>query len=135
MAEQHLDLRGLICADRAERIRAALGAEDKIYRYGGAEFVICLPGAFQQLLGRRQVRQPDVVEVPRGELGLRHPARRAPDRADAQPLAGCARSAESNHPYPHDVQPPLVRAPRSPQVVSTVSHILRRTRQARMARA
>ena len=26
MAEQYLDLRGLICADRAERIRAALGA-------------------------------------------------------------------------------------------------------------
>src|SRR3954454_3585646 len=45
-------------------------------------------------LTRREERQPEVVIVEPGEVGLLHPARRAPHRAQAQAFAGRARRSE-----------------------------------------
>ncbi len=60
----------------------------------------------EQVFARREVRQPDVVEVARRVLALRHATRWPPHRTDPQPFAGHALAAESNDPDRH-ATPPL----------------------------
>src|SRR5260221_12377932 len=49
-------------------------------------------------LARRQLGKPQVVVVAPRVIGFAHAARRAPDRADAQPLAAPARTAYADAP-------------------------------------
>src|SRR5512135_1369507 len=51
---------------------------------------------------RREIGEPDVVPVLRGEFALRHAARRAPDGADAQAFVLRPWSAETHDTDRHD---------------------------------
>src|SRR5688500_12081399 len=59
-------------------------------------------------LARLQLRQPRIVEDPRRELGLRHTARRPPNGADTQALAGSPWRTQPDNPDRHG-SPPAVQ--------------------------
>jgi hypothetical protein len=75
-------------------------------------FVAGLECGLDECLGRRQLRQPEVVEVTGGVLSLRHTPWRPPDRAQPQPFAATSRSAESNDGYRHSFWPLVPLGPR-----------------------
>src|SRR5574338_897210 len=51
---------------------------------------------------RRELGEPDIVEVPPSVVLLAHPAWRTTERADADSLAGTPRGSQTNHPKGHD---------------------------------
>src|SRR5258706_3771281 len=79
-----------------------------------------LPGPqrdLDEILRRRQLRQPEIVEVTGGELRLRHSPRGAPNGAQAQPLAWSPGFAELYDPDRHRLRS-----------ASTLSRLSRRSR-------
>jgi len=77
-----------------------------------AALLLRAPSDPGQLLGRRQIRKPHVVEIPGRELGLRPASRRTPDGPDPQPLALGPRASQAHDADRHG-RPglPLTRVP------------------------
>jgi hypothetical protein len=61
-----------------------------------AALLLRAPSDPEQLLGRRQIRKPHVVEIPARELGLRHASRRTPNGPDPQPLTLGPRASQAH---------------------------------------
>src|SRR5512137_372957 len=82
---------------RRIHLRAVLPAERRPLRRRRR-----LLSELHRLDARREIREPDVVPIPRRELGLRHAARRPPDGADAQALVRRPRSPEAHDADRHE---------------------------------